>query len=56
MSAKFTPIACVLMSTIPGRTSGFGTSPSVSTSGPPAFSNTIAFIASPFEIEGSTVA
>src|SRR5882724_9471220 len=48
-SAKFTPIACALMSTMPGRTSGFGTSASDITSGPPVCANTIAFISDPLE-------
>src|SRR5439155_22566078 len=44
VSAKFTPIAWVLSSTMPGRTSGLGPSASASTSGPPVSLNTIAFI------------
>src|SRR5438552_4476152 len=43
VSAKFTPTAWTLMSTMPGRTSGFGTSDSRSTSGPPVCEKTIAF-------------
>src|SRR5437588_304232 len=43
VSAKFTPIAWILMSTMPGRTSGFGTSDSRNTSGPPVCEKTIAF-------------
>src|SRR5438094_1001062 len=45
VSAKFTPIAWVLSSTMPGRTSGLGTSASASTSGPPVSAKTIAFMA-----------
>jgi hypothetical protein len=44
-SAKFTPIAWTLTSTMPGRTSGFATSESARTSGPPVWANTIAFMA-----------
>src|SRR4029453_13792246 len=42
-------MAWTLMSTIPGRTSGFGTSATASTSGPPVCANTIAFISDPLE-------
>src|SRR5262245_44716858 len=47
MSAKFTPTAYTLMSTMPGRTSGFGTSDSARTSGPPTSAKTIAFMSDP---------
>src|SRR4030095_10188119 len=42
-------MACTLMSTMPGRTSGLGTSARASTSGPPVCAKTIAFISDSLE-------
>jgi len=55
VSAKFTPIACTRMSTMPGRASGLGTSASVSTSGPPVWAKTIAFIVASLDLGHASI-
>src|SRR5256712_2428686 len=47
VSAKFTPTAWFLTSTIPGRSSGLGTSATDNTSGPPSSAKTMALMAPP---------